>query len=47
MRAGIVHLDDERWGGWLGRYYEKIRETAYELDNAKARSRSRSVDLER
>ena len=47
LRAGNVHLDDERWGGWLGRYYEKIRETAYELDNAKARSRSRSVDLER
>jgi hypothetical protein len=45
--AGIVHLDDERWDGWLGRYYEKIREAVYDLDYSKTRYRERSLGLER
>jgi len=47
LGTGIVHLDDERWGGWLGRCYEKVRETLYDVDNAKARSRKRSIDMKR
>ena len=39
--------EDERWGGWLGRYYEKLREAVYDLDHSKARSRNRSLNLER
>lgn len=47
LRAGIVHLDDERWGGWLGRYYEKLREAVYDLDYSKTSYRERSLGLER
>jgi hypothetical protein len=47
LRAGIVHLDDERWDGWLGRYYEKLREAVYDLDYSKTRYRERSLGLER
>jgi len=39
--------DDERWGGWLGRYYEKLREAVYDLDYSKGRYRERSLGLER
>ena len=44
---GVNLSDDERWGGWLGRYYEKLREAVYDLGDSKARSRDRSLSLER
>jgi hypothetical protein len=44
---GVNLSDDERWGGWLGRYYEKLREAMYDLGDSKARSRSRRLSLER
>lgn len=47
LERGGVPFDDERWGGWLGRYHEKLREAAFELDERKARSRKRRVNLER
>jgi len=47
LQRGAVPFDDERWGGWLGRYHEKIRESAYELDVVKPRSRNRSAGMER
>jgi len=47
VQRGVVPFDDERWGGWLGRYHETLREAVCELDNPKARSRKRSVNLER
>jgi type IV secretory pathway VirD2 relaxase len=37
---GVNLSEDERWGGWLGRYYEKLREAVYDLGDSKARSRS-------
>jgi hypothetical protein len=46
-QRGVVPFDDERWGGWLGRYHEKLREAVFDLDDPKARSRKRSVSLER
>jgi hypothetical protein len=46
-QRGVVPFDDERWGGWLGRYHEKLREAVFDLDDPKARSRKRSVNLER
>ena len=46
-QRGVVPFDDERWGGWLGRYHEKLREAVFDLDDPKARSRRRSVSLER
>ena len=47
LQRGVVPFDDERWGGWLGRYQEKIRESVCELDVVKTRSRNRSVGMER
>jgi hypothetical protein len=46
---GAIPFDDERWGGWLGRYHETLREAVFDLDDrrSKARSRKRSVNLER
>ena len=44
---GVNLSEDERWGGWLGRYYEKIREAVYDLDHSKERSRNRRLSLER
>jgi len=44
---GVNLSDDERWGGWLGRYYEKLREAVYDLGDSRARSRNRSLSLER
>ena len=46
-QLGVVPFDDERWGGWLGRYHEKLREAVFDLDDPRARSRKRSVSLER
>jgi exonuclease III len=46
-QRGVVPFDDERWGGWLGRYHEKLREAVFDLDDPRARSRKRSVSLER
>ena len=46
-QRGVVPFDIERWGGWLGRYHETLREAVFELDEPKARSRKRSVNLER
>ena len=47
IEHGVNLSDDERWGGWLGRYYEKLREAIYDLGDSKARSRNRSMTLER
>jgi len=47
LQRGVVPFDDERWGGWLGRYHEKIRESVFELDAGKTRSRNRGLDRER
>jgi hypothetical protein len=47
VENGVNLSDDERWSGWLGRYYEKLRESVYDLDDSKARSRNRSLNLER
>jgi hypothetical protein len=47
LQRGVVPLDDERWGGWLGRYHEALRDTVFDLDGPKVRSRSRSMNLER
>ena len=47
LQRGVVPFDDERWGGWLGRYHERLREAVFDLDDPKARSRKRSVNLER
>ena len=47
VEHGVNLSDDERWGGWLGRYYEKLREAVYDLDYSKARYRERSLGLER
>ena len=44
---GVNLSDDERWGGWLGRYYEKLREAIYDLGDSKARYRERSLSMER
>jgi hypothetical protein len=46
-QRGIVPFDDERWGGWLGRYHETIRETPLDLENAERRHRSRAPKFER
>jgi len=47
VEHGVNLSEDERWGGWLGRYYEKLREAVYDLDYSKARYRERSLSLER
>ena len=47
LQRGGVPFDDERWGGWLGGYHETLREAAFDIDEPKARSRKRSVNLER
>jgi hypothetical protein len=47
VEHGVNLSDDERWGGWLGRYYEKLREATYDLGDSKARSRNLSLSLER
>jgi hypothetical protein len=47
VENGVNLSDDERWGGWLGRYYEKLREAVYDLGDSKAKSRNRSMSLER
>jgi hypothetical protein len=47
IEHGVNLSDDERWGGWLGRYYEKLREAVYDLDYSKGRYRERSLGLER
>jgi type IV secretory pathway VirD2 relaxase len=47
IEHGVNLADDERWGGWLGRYYEKLREAVYDFGYAKARYRERSRGLER
>ena len=47
LQRGIVPFDDERWGGWLGRYHETLRETLLDLENAKSRDRSRALKFER
>ena len=47
LQRGGVPFDNERWGGWLGRYHETLREAVFELDQPKPRSRSRSINLER
>jgi type IV secretory pathway VirD2 relaxase len=47
VEHGVNLSDDERWGGWLGRYYEKLREAIYDLDYSKDRYRERSLGLER
>jgi hypothetical protein len=46
-QRGAIPFDDERWGGWLGRYHETLREAVFDLDEPKTRSRKRSVNLER
>jgi hypothetical protein len=46
-QRGVVPFEDERWGGWLGRYHERLREAVFDLDDTNARSRKRSVNLER
>jgi hypothetical protein len=47
IEHGVNLSDDERWGGWLGRYYEKLREAVYDLDYSKGRYRDRSLGMER
>ena len=47
LHRGGVPFDDERWDGWLGRYHETLREAVFDLDAPKARSRKRSLNLER
>jgi hypothetical protein len=47
LQRGAIPFDDERWGGWLGKYHETLREAAFDIDEPKARSRNRSVNLER
>jgi type IV secretory pathway VirD2 relaxase len=47
VEHGVNLSDDERWGGWLGRYYERLREAVYDLGDSKAKSRNRSLSLER
>ena len=47
IEHGVNLSDDERWGGWLGRYYEKLREAVYDLDYSKGRYRERGLGLER
>ena len=47
VEHGVNLSDDERWGGWLGRYYEKLREAIYDLGDSKARYRERSLSMER
>jgi hypothetical protein len=47
IEHGVNLSDDERWGGWLGRYYEKLREAVYDFGYSKARYRERSRGLER
>jgi hypothetical protein len=47
IEHGVSLSDDERWGGWLGRYYEKLREAVYDLDYSKGRYRDRSLGMER
>ncbi len=47
LQRGVVPFDDERWGGWLGKYHETLRDTVFDLENARNRQRSRSLELER
>jgi hypothetical protein len=46
LQRGAIPFDDERWGGWLGRYQDTLREAVIDLDDPKSRSRKRSVNLE-
>lgn len=47
QQHGVNLSYDERWGGWLGRYQERLREAVYDLGDSKTRSRNRRVNLER
>ncbi len=47
LQRGMVPFDDERWGGWLGRYHETLRETLLDLENAKSHHRNRALKFER
>jgi len=47
VEHGVNLSDDQRWGGWRGRYYEKLREAIYDLSDSKARSRNCGLSLER
>lgn len=47
LQRGIVSLEDDGWGGWLGNYHETLRETLLDLENARTRQRSRATKLER
>jgi hypothetical protein len=46
IEHGVNLSDDERWGGWLGGYYEKLRGAVYDLAS-KGRYRERNLGLER
>jgi hypothetical protein len=47
LQCGVFPFDDERWGGWLGKYYETLREALFDLENARNRQRSHAPNLER
>ncbi len=47
LQRGIVSLEDDGWGGWLGKYHETLRETLLDLENSRNQHRSRSRKLER
>jgi hypothetical protein len=47
LQCGVFPFDDERWGGWLGKYHEALREALLDLENARNRQRSRASELER
>ena len=36
IEHGVNLSEDERWGDWLGRYYEKLREATYDLGDSKS-----------
>jgi type IV secretory pathway VirD2 relaxase len=46
-QRGVVPFDDERWGGWLGRYHEKLQEAILDLEKMPGRQRARSTDFGR
>ena len=47
LQRGIVSLEDDGWGGWLGKYHETLRETLLDLETSRNHHRSRSLKLER
>ncbi len=47
LQRGIVPFDDDRWGGWLGKYHEILRDTMLDPENARNHHRSRALKLER